>query len=268
MQPLCSYLICATPHSGSTLLCDILKNTGSAGWPEEYFAVLKNITNQEPLAANLQSGDELPCWRGIRPADYIAHVLEVGTSCDGMFGAKVMWSYFDDFICGLRHIAGCREMAIPDLLPAVFPNLHYIWVTRRNKVQQAVSIWKASQRRAWKQNEPSLPKSDLASHFEEIDRLAQQIVADETDWWRYFDACGIKPFTVVYENMLKASESTTRDILHYLQVPISEHSMLDQWGSSLNGPMTGYELENQESQHGQREHQVILVKPGTAAIAS
>jgi LPS sulfotransferase NodH len=35
MQPLCSYLICATPHSGSTLLCEALKNTGSAGWPVE-----------------------------------------------------------------------------------------------------------------------------------------------------------------------------------------------------------------------------------------
>jgi trehalose 2-sulfotransferase len=32
-----SYLVCATPRSGSTLLCEGLKATGVAGRPEEYF---------------------------------------------------------------------------------------------------------------------------------------------------------------------------------------------------------------------------------------
>ena len=59
MQLLCSYLICATPHSGSTLLCEALKNTGSAGWPEEYFAVVKNTPIQEPLARYPQPGEDM-----------------------------------------------------------------------------------------------------------------------------------------------------------------------------------------------------------------
>src|SRR3954469_3299609 len=32
-----SYLVCATPRSGSTLLCRALAQTGVAGRPEEYF---------------------------------------------------------------------------------------------------------------------------------------------------------------------------------------------------------------------------------------
>ena len=32
-----AYLVCATPRSGSTLLCEALKGTGVAGRPEEYF---------------------------------------------------------------------------------------------------------------------------------------------------------------------------------------------------------------------------------------
>ena len=35
-----SYLVCATPRSGSTLLCEGLKATGVAGRPEEYFEAL------------------------------------------------------------------------------------------------------------------------------------------------------------------------------------------------------------------------------------
>ena len=36
-----SYLVCATPRSGSTLLCEGLKATGVAGRPEEYFEALR-----------------------------------------------------------------------------------------------------------------------------------------------------------------------------------------------------------------------------------
>ena len=35
--PWLSYLICSTPRSGSTLLCEALTNTGVAGAPEEYY---------------------------------------------------------------------------------------------------------------------------------------------------------------------------------------------------------------------------------------
>src|SRR5438046_662736 len=40
VQPQCSYLVCATPRSGSTLLCEALANTGIAGNPKEYFEAL------------------------------------------------------------------------------------------------------------------------------------------------------------------------------------------------------------------------------------
>ena len=35
--PTVSYLICSTPRTGSSLLCDALTATGVAGRPEEYF---------------------------------------------------------------------------------------------------------------------------------------------------------------------------------------------------------------------------------------
>src|SRR5204862_7996684 len=41
-SPSRSYLICATPRSGSTLLCEALKAGGIAGIPEEYFEALRH----------------------------------------------------------------------------------------------------------------------------------------------------------------------------------------------------------------------------------
>src|SRR3954470_5825583 len=40
--PTRSYLVCATPRSGSTLLCHLLDQTGVAGHPEEYFEDLRH----------------------------------------------------------------------------------------------------------------------------------------------------------------------------------------------------------------------------------
>src|SRR3954452_18480605 len=42
MTPDRCYLVCATPRSGSTLLCHLLDDTGIAGHPEEYFEALQH----------------------------------------------------------------------------------------------------------------------------------------------------------------------------------------------------------------------------------
>src|SRR6478735_8160925 len=41
-KPNSSYLVCATPRSGSTLVCHALEETGIAGRPEEYFEALRH----------------------------------------------------------------------------------------------------------------------------------------------------------------------------------------------------------------------------------
>ena len=40
MTPERSYLVCATPRSGSTMVCKALWETGVAGRPEEYYEAL------------------------------------------------------------------------------------------------------------------------------------------------------------------------------------------------------------------------------------
>src|ERR1700760_209265 len=42
MSPDRSYIVCATPRSGSTLVCHALGETGVAGRPEEYFEALRH----------------------------------------------------------------------------------------------------------------------------------------------------------------------------------------------------------------------------------
>src|SRR5581483_7521953 len=164
-----SYLVCATPRSGSTLLCHALDKTGIAGHPEEYFEALRrsglprrpheyfdpqrhaNIV--ERLAFREmpdRAAEPNPLWQPDTYARYLEWTLRQGTTSNGVFGAKLMWGYLGDFAELLRGIDGMAGRPLPELLASAFPGLRYVQITRRNKVRQAVSLWKAVQTQAWK----------------------------------------------------------------------------------------------------------------------
>jgi trehalose 2-sulfotransferase len=133
----------------------------------------------------------------------------------------------------LRGITQFRELAVHDLLSAVFPNLHYIWVRRQDKLRQAVSLWKAIQTWTWKAGEP--PESRFSSlqreprfNYEAIDFLLQQLAAQEAAWRQYFEDNGIEPFTIVYEEWVPTFESTARSIFQYCHIPIPENLVISE----------------------------------------
>jgi trehalose 2-sulfotransferase len=240
-----SYLICTTPRSGSTLLCEALTNTGIAGQPEEFFQVRKETgatrrpleyfegTETTEIAAILGGCTEFddPLMNpvpGESYADYLARVMQQRTTPNGVFGAKVMWGYFGGLISNLARIPIYRDLTESNLLATIFPNLHYIRLIRNDKVSQAVSLWKAIQTWAWSYEHAStsanqLPVRQLTFHFGAIDHLVQQIVADEAVWQQYFTDHDIEPFTVVYEELTAAYEETARNILHFLDISVPEN---------------------------------------------
>src|SRR5689334_7412240 len=102
-----SYLVCATQRSGSTLLCELLKGTEVAGVPEEFFEALRTTgLARQPrqyfvgseLSEVVQQLPPLQAGRAEKPGDFegwFAYALQRGTTTNGVFGAKMMWNYFD-----------------------------------------------------------------------------------------------------------------------------------------------------------------------------
>lgn len=237
MQLHCSYLICSTPQSGSQLLCEALKKTGIAGRPEEYFKTLRTKTSVAPAApySKPSNGPDWPRLWDVRDhVHFLAQVIKEGTSSNGVFGAHIMWDYFDDFVCGLRSIPAYGELPVADLLSTLFPNVHYVWVTRRDKVQHALALWQAFRRDIWMCDDALPSRIGPSLHSEMIDHLVQQIVTKEEDWWRFFDACNIEPLTVMYEELTHGIEGTVRDVLRYLQFPTTNDMVSANW--SVNRP--------------------------------
>jgi trehalose 2-sulfotransferase len=245
-----SYLVCTTPRSGSTLVCQALKATGVAGRPEEYFEALRKtgrprrpeeyfigVDDQSIIDHLGERGiaddpqPRSPLWSRTAYDRYLEWAMDVGTTPNGVFAAKLMWGYFDDFSGLLRNVPRFRDVPLADLLPAVFPDLTFVRVVRANKIRQAVSLWKAVQTATWREEEradhPEAPpyksfledhRTGLRFHYRAIEHLLQQILIEEASWDAFFEHCGIAPVLVLYENFAADPQTSTINVLERMGI--------------------------------------------------
>lgn len=242
MRPMLSYLVCATPRSGSTLLCQELDKTGLAGHPQEYFEALRrsgvprrpheyfdpdrhaNIVERLAFREMHEGAPKPnPLWHPDTYDQYLEWALREGTTDNGVFGAKVMWGYLGDFADLLRGIDGMAARSLPDLLSRVFPGLRYVQITRQDKVRQAVSLWKAVQTQAWRREAGSgdgrggaAPEPTFS--FRAINYLMRQLTAHDASWDAYFLGLGYEPLKITYEELADCAEDVVRRALEFLGI--------------------------------------------------
>jgi trehalose 2-sulfotransferase len=238
MTPMLSYLVCATPRSGSTLLCHALDQTGVAGHPQEYFEALSRSglprrpheyfdperhANIVERLAFREMPDGMakpnPLWHPETYDQYLAWALEEGTTANGVFGAKLMWGYLGDFSQLLRGIEGMAERPLPDLLARAFPGLRYVQITRENKIRQAVSLWKAVQTQAWKAGDEVSRAVEPVFSFRAINYLVRLLTAHDASWDAYFLGLGYEPLKLTYEELAESTDAVIRRVLEHLGIP-------------------------------------------------
>jgi LPS sulfotransferase NodH len=228
MIPDRSYLVCATPRSGSTLLCHLLDRTGVAGRPAEYFEALQHSglprrpteyfdrerhANIVERLAFREMPDERsrptpnPLWSPETYDRYLAWAIDRGTTPNGIFGAKLMWGYLGDFAHLLRGIRGLEALPVPQLFTAVFPDLHYVQITRTDKVRQAVSLWKAVQTQAWQRDAGSASNAATGPEF---------------SFRAIFLGLGLEPLKVTYEELAAQPEPIVRRVMQHLGIDAPE----------------------------------------------
>jgi trehalose 2-sulfotransferase len=219
--PKSSFFICHTLRCGSTLLCDALSSTGMAGHPEEYFPERARSGGAwVATGAALRDPDTWRCdWTNTPFEQCLDRVLSSGTTPNGVFASKVKWfnvPCLGELLGVPREPAG---LSLAEHLDGLFPQLRYVWVTRRDKVRQAVSLVKARQSTEWKAMSAQPERSDAADYnFHLVDLAVRRIVQEECSWEEYFTRAGVTPFTVVYEDLVRDYESTVRGLLDNLEI--------------------------------------------------
>jgi trehalose 2-sulfotransferase len=232
-----SYLVCATQRSGSTLLCELLRATDVAGVPDEYFERLRGTgLPRQPRQyfedPSLQDiADRLPPTVAGRPEHHgefeawFRYVLQRATTTNGVFGAKMMWNYLDEFKLRMAELPGLEGLSFNEKLDAVFPRLKIIFIRRRDKVAQAVSLWRAIQTQQWRTEsesdvdaEETEQTPDAAYDYEAIEYLLNQLHQWDAHWEDWFHATGREPIRVFYDEFIASRAATIGRILDELGI--------------------------------------------------
>jgi trehalose 2-sulfotransferase len=207
-----SYLVCATPRSGSTLLCETLAVTGVAGNPLEFFEALPETgVPRRPLdyLAGLDDPEALgliedapphdpPPYSDVRGvadyAEHLANVRRIGTTPNGVFGAKIMWAHLVD----LGRRLGRDDLHA--LVDELFDRPRFVWVRRVDKVRQAVSLWRAMQTQSWRaENGPAAgePRYSYAA----LHHLVALLTGHDAAWERFLAGARGEVLTLTYEEV-------------------------------------------------------------------
>ncbi len=190
-KPKHNYLICFTNRSGSTLLAMTLAKTNAMGIPGE-------MLNPEPLSHARQK-------HGIASFNEFLDFKIQTTTKQGAFGAKV----------GIHQLA---YLAKHGYLKDKLSSPRFIYITRKDIVMQAVSLYIAWQTGAWSSNTRTAATPPKYS-MEGIAQQLKSILTIQAQFEAFFAAHQIKPLRLTYEAIEADLETKAFQVCRYVGIP-------------------------------------------------
>lgn len=223
MTPSRSYVIAATPRTGSHLLSNALTSSGIAGAPREWLP--RWTPDNAPVTAleRMRLVTQPPRETEYDPAadaEFIRQFIANGTTANGVFGTVMHWLVLQDAVRRFQVFLGTAESEPHRVLSLGFPNLSYVWLRRRDKVAQAVSWYKAVQTGVYvgRGKAGAVDPDSMRFDYGKIRHLLSAANSFENAWSSFFSSNGIKPLVLYYEDLAAHYVSTIRSTLDFLQL--------------------------------------------------
>ena len=217
-----SYIICTSPRSGSTLLCQLMTNTNVAGVPNSYFhkPSLANWMEVHGIAPN-SLGNRSETLEAV-----LKKAHKTGTAETGMFGLRLQGGSLNYFLDQLKLLHPEQNSDV-ERLNTTFGETAFIFLSRKNKLEQAISCVKAMQTGLWHTAENGTEFERLAPPqppYFDAKAIRQHIAEFEEDdqrWEHWFTKESIQPLRLSYEDLAKDSVATLNTVLKALGLQTS-----------------------------------------------
>jgi trehalose 2-sulfotransferase len=195
-----SYTIAFTMRSGSNELCGLLARNGF-GIPGELF--------RDPLPRT----PNLPGYESFRS-------IVIRYQRNGVFGSKMSHDHraaLDEY---LRAVCpGYRQIG------DVLPEHRWIWLSRRDKILQAISLCRAEISGKWAATEDPTNEFNFNYDFFHVLSRVMLLLSADFAWKTYFDAYSVQPLIVMYEDFFEDVPRQLERIINYLggRCPAYDH---------------------------------------------
>ena len=219
-SPKTSYAICTNPRSGSWLLSQGLASTSRAGYPLEWLNIGEEQKRSASWHISFPDNSALP--------DYLGRVLERGTTSNGIFGIKLQYYQFVDLGKRMAAVNKFKGLPVAKFMSTVFPNVQYLWLTRRDKARQAISFYKAYKTGDWWALNRAGPAGGVQKIADvdfdpwTIKSLEEILRQNDIGWQSYFNDNRIEPLTLFYEDFAARYAESVRTVLKWLDIPEAE----------------------------------------------
>jgi hypothetical protein len=114
----------------------------------------------------------------------------------------------------------------PALLEVLSP-ITFIYISRQDRIAQAVSMAKALQTGQWTSRMEAGPGAHLQYDFAMIANCLNDVARQDQDWRGWFDAHGITPYQVTYDDLTSDADGVVRSIVGLLGVQNDESDVVD-----------------------------------------
>jgi LPS sulfotransferase NodH len=187
------YFLCSTPRSGSAFVSHVFQQTGRLGLVDEFF----NFHSQ-------------PRWERDAGA-FLDRLLEEKTTPNGVFGIK---THFQEFM-GIFLSPLFVRFGSPKLL----------YLERRDRIRQAISLVKAFRRNWWNTVDSDRPQVEHEYVFDEVLRSLDYILDQYRGWDQLLTLLDVDVFRFAYEDFVEDPVGITMRAAEFLGVEIDTDAL-------------------------------------------
>jgi len=214
-----SYIICTTPRSGSTLLCDLLTDARVAGAPHSFFRrqSIDSWSRQWGINRNSIQYSVDFC------RDYLQAAIRAGQGGTNVFGLRLMRDHFVEL---QRLLTVLYPQANDDMdrLCLAFGSVRFVYLYRKDALAQAISRHKAEQSGLWHRNadgserERVKPAAQAQYSRNAINEYIAEALTEKNAWLDWYRQNTVEPLVVTCENLVDNPIREVAKILSYLQL--------------------------------------------------
>lgn len=226
-----SYLICATPRTGSTLLCQYLSSSEVAGRPHSYF-------RSQDMASWAKG------WRILRDngnyefSEYLIAARAAASTENGVIAIRVMWESLKEIVAEIAKLYPACARSDMALLEAAFGQVRFIYLARRDVVAQAISLYRAEKTGYWHTVEGQKPEQPPLFDFAAIDARVKILRQQDASWRSWFQTIGVEPMVVAYEELSADPVASVQKVLDFLGVELPPYRRLEAVNRRLADDLT------------------------------